>query len=69
MDKNKKYGHEHRMDKRRSLMAECARGLKDISGYFGKISKNIWKSNGKFWLIINPLHPIKSLILVLGQIK
>ena len=48
MDKNKKSGHEHRMDKRRRLMAECARGSKDISGYFGKISENTRKSNGKF---------------------
>jgi len=40
MDKNKISGQEHRIDKRRRLVAECARGSKHISGYFGKISKN-----------------------------
>ena len=49
------------MDKRRRLMAECARGPKDISGYFGKISGNTRESKGKFLLIINPLHPQKIL--------
>ena len=46
MDENIKSGHEHGKDKRRKLMAECARGLKDISRYFGKISENTRKSKG-----------------------
>jgi len=48
MDENIKSGHEHGKDKRRKLMAECARGLKDISRYFGKISENTQKTKGKF---------------------
>ena len=59
----KNSGHEHRMDKRRRLMAEWARGSKDISGYFGKTSENTQKSKGKFLLIINPLNPQKILVL------
>ena len=39
MDKSKKSGRKHRMDKRQRLMAECARGLNDISRYFDKYPK------------------------------